>query len=142
MREKALGLLGLMRRANAVEIGEINTGTATRAGKTKLLLLASDASDNARDRAESFARGRNVTVITAPFTKEDISSSVGVGGCSMAAITDIGFANAFMKALAGTSEEFGPAAEEIERRFSRAEHRKKETASETNRRTGKRRTNI
>ena len=40
MREKTLNLLGLMRKANAIAVGETNTGGAVRAGKAKLLLLA------------------------------------------------------------------------------------------------------
>ena len=47
--DKILNMLGLMRRANAIQIGETNTGSAVRAGKAKLLLLASDASDNAKE---------------------------------------------------------------------------------------------
>lgn len=144
MREKALNLLGLMRRANALDIGETNAGAAVRAGKAKLLLLASDASDNARHRAEGFVLGRKLTLISAPFTKEEISDKLGVNGCSMAAITDLGFANAFMKALSGLSaEDYGAAAEEIGQRFSKAERRKTEAAAhERNKRTGKRRTII
>ena len=57
MSDKILNMLGLMRRANAIQIGETNTGAAVRGGKAKLLLLAADASDNARSRAEGFARG-------------------------------------------------------------------------------------
>ena len=53
MREKTLNLLGLMRKANAIAVGETNTGGAVRAGKAKLLLLAADASDNARSATSS-----------------------------------------------------------------------------------------
>ncbi len=35
MREKTLNLLGLMRKANAIAVGETNTGGAVRAGKAK-----------------------------------------------------------------------------------------------------------
>ena len=100
MREKTLNLLGLMRKANAIAVGETNTGGAVRAGKAKLLLLASDASDNARSRARGFTHGRDVVTVTLPFTKDEIAAHVGVSSCAMAAITDIGFANAFMKSLA------------------------------------------
>ena len=144
MREKTLNLLGMMRRANALQVGETNTGAAVRGGKAKLLILASDASDNARGRAEGFLYGRNTVGLTLPFTKEEISSHVGVSGCSMAAVTDIGFANALMKLLAELSPgEYEEAAARVEQRFSKAERRKKEAkAHERNKRTGKRRTNI
>lgn len=125
MSDKILGLLGLMRRANAVEIGETNSGAAVRTGKAKLLLLASDASDNARRRAETFVFGRRTILLPLPYTKADISGSVGVSGCSMAAVTDMGFANALMKALAADNEKYRSIANEVEGRFMKTEGRKK-----------------
>ncbi len=144
MREKTLNLLGLMRKANAIAVGETNTGGAVRAGKAKLLLLASDASDNARSRARGFTHGRDVVTVTLPFTKDEIAAHVGVSGCAMAAITDIGFANAFMKSLAAAVPDgYDESAAEIQRRFEKADRRKKEAAAhEKNKRIGKRRNNV
>ncbi len=144
MREKTLNLLGLMRKANAIAVGETNTGGAVRAGKAKLLLLAADASDNARSRARGFTHGRDVVTVTLPFTKDEIAAHVGVSGCAMAAITDIGFANAFMKSLAAAVPEgYDESAAEIQRRFEKADRRKKEAAAhEKNKRIGKRRNNV
>lgn len=144
MREKTLNLLGLMRKANAIAVGETNTGGAVRAGKAKLLLLASDASDNARSRARGFTHGRDVVTVTLPFTKDEIAAHVGVSGCAMAAITDIGFANAFMKSLAAAVPDgYDESTAEIQRRFEKADRRKKEAAAhEKNKRIGKRRNNV
>lgn len=144
MSDKALNLLGLMRRANAIQIGETNTGAATRSGKAKLLLLAADATDNARSRAEGFARGRSVLTVPLPYTKDEISTSVGLNGCSMAAVTDMGFANALMKLLSEQQpDNYSALTEETGRRFQKAERRKKEAAAhERNKRNGKRRTNV
>ena len=144
MREKTLNLLGLMRKANAIAVGETNTGGAVRAGKAKLLLLASDASDNAQSRARGFTHGRDVVTVTLPFTKDEIAAHVGVSSCAMAAITDIGFANAFMKSLAAAVPEgYDESAAEIQRRFEKADRRKKEAAAhEKNKRIGKRRNNV
>ena len=139
MREKLLHLLGLMRRANAIAVGEMNTGAAARGGKAKLLLLASDASENARDRAEGFSAGRNLPLTELPFTKEEFSSAVGVNGGSMAAITDLGFANALLKALAAEEpERYAPLAAETEARYER-ERKEQQTR---NKRIGIRRTNV
>ena len=144
MREKTLNLLGLMRKANAIAVGETNTGGAVRAGKAKLLLLAADASDNARSRARGFTHGRDIVTVTLPFTKDEIAAHVGVSGCAMAAITDIGFANAFMKSLAAAVPDgYDESAAEIQRRFERADRRKKEAAAhEKNKRIGNRRNNV
>lgn len=144
MREKTLNLLGLMRKANAIAVGETNTGGAVRAGKAKLLLLAADASDNARSRARGFTHGRDIVTVTLPFTKDEIAAHVGVSGCAMAAITDIGFANAFMKSLAAAVPDgYDESAAEIQRRFEKADRRKEEAAAhEKNKRIGKRRNNV
>ena len=144
MREKTLNLLGLMRKANAIAVGETNTGGAVRAGKAKLLLLAADASNNARSRARGFTHGRDIVTVTLPFTKDEIAAHVGVSGCAMAAITDIGFANAFMKSLAAAVPDgYDESAAEIQRRFEKADRRKKEAAAhEKNKRIGKRRNNV
>ena len=139
MRDKLLHLLGLMRRANAIAVGEVNTGAAARGGKAKLLLLASDASENARHRAEGFSAGRNLPLAELPFTKEEFSSAVGVNGGSMAAITDLGFANALLKALAAEEpERYAALALETQARYER-ERKQQQTR---NKRIGKRRTNV
>lgn len=137
--DRVLGLLGLMRRARALEAGENNSGAAVKAGKAKILLLASDASDNARRRAETFVYGHSTVLVRLPHTKEELSSSLGVGECAMAAVTDMGFANALMKALEAESPGCCSAeAAETERRFQKAERRKRETAAqENNKRNGK-----
>ena len=144
MREKTLNLLGLMRKANAIAVGETNTGGAVRAGKAKLLLLAADASDNARSRVRGFTHGRDIVTVTLPFTKDEIAAHVGVSGCAMAAITDIGFANAFMKSLAAAVPDgYDKSVAEIQRRFEKADRRKEEAAAhEKNKRIGKRRNNV
>ena len=138
MKERALQLLGLMRRANAIAVGEVNTGSSVRGGKAKLLLLAADASPNARDRAEGFAAGRDLALVEMPFTKEEFSAAVGANGGSMAAVTDLGFANALLQLFAGGEpERYGTAAENIARRWNNA----RETLPTRNKRIGKRRTN-
>ena len=132
MREKLLGLLGLMRRANALSFGETNTGACARAGKARLLILAEDASANARQRAEGFAAGRDLPVVGTPFTKEELAGAVGLSGGSMAAVTDPGFALALLRGLEEWEpERFGGLAAAFEERQVRR----------GNTRNGKRRTN-
>ena len=138
MTDKALKLIGLMRRANAIQIGETNTGITVRNGKAKLLLIAKDASENARHRAENFAAGRNVEIVCLPYLKEEISESVGLPGCSMAAVTDIGFANALMKILAAAdADAYAGLSLSVEQRFNKAERRRnKAQTSDSNKRIG------
>lgn len=143
MKEKALNLLGLMRKANAAMIGETDTGAAARSQTAKLVVLASDASDNAQSRAKGFVYGRNIPLITLPFTKQEISEHVGKSGCSMAAICDLGFADAFMKLLKELDEEsYADTAQAISEKLKSQKQRQREAkAHEKNKRTGKRRNN-
>jgi len=87
MEDKALGLLGLMRRASAIELGEDNSAAAVKAGKAKLLLLSSDVSDSARRKAESFSFGRSVLLVPLHYTREELGAALGVKSCAMAALT-------------------------------------------------------
>ena len=142
MDDRAIGLIGLMRRAGAIEIGEDNSGSAVSAGKAKLLLTAADASENALRHAERFTQGRRVITVPLHYTREELGKALGIGGCSMAAVTDIGFANALMKALREQEPDmYAQAADTIEQRQAKAARRKKETAAlKGGRRNDKRRT--
>ena len=52
-----------MRRAGKIDLGETATGAAVRAGRARLLLLAADASENARKRAEGYLYGRRALLV-------------------------------------------------------------------------------
>lgn len=97
--DDALKLLGLMLKANALIVGELDTGVAVKNQSAKLVIVASDASDNAQKRARGYVFGRAIQLITVPFTKFELSGHLGKSGCSMAAICDLGFAEAFLKKL-------------------------------------------
>ena len=99
--DRALELLGLMRKAGKLELGEMNVGAAVRERRAKLLLLAPDAGANARDRAESFSAGHRVPLVELPFTKDTLSAALGKANTVMAAVTDAGFAKALKKCLDG-----------------------------------------
>ena len=130
MREKMLGLLGLMRRASAISPGEDQAAEAVRAGKGKLLLLASDVSDNARRKAENLAAGRSVEPVPLPFDRETLGAALGLGSCSVAAVTDLGFAEAFARLLAAQwPEDYGPLAQRVRERREKAARRKLQKGS-------------
>ena len=82
-------------------------------------------------------------MVTLPYDKTELSSALGLPGCSMAAVTDIGFANAFMELMKqADAERYAEAAEEIKKRFDKAKKRKAEASThDMKKRLGKRRTN-
>ena len=85
MNEKILGLLGLMRRAGAIALGEDNSLEAIRDGKGKILILTHDVSDNARRRAENAASGRNVETAELPASREELGSRAVWRACGKSA---------------------------------------------------------
>ena len=114
-----------MRRAGKIEIGETGTGAAVRAGRARLLLLAADASENARKRAEGYLYGRRALLVPLPYAKAELVAQRGKSGCSMAACTDFGLSAAFLEALAEKApEEYGPLSLEMERRADKAARRR------------------
>ncbi len=144
MEDKALGLLGLMRRARAVELGTDSACDAVRDGKAKLLILSADINDNARRKAENVSNGRRVLVQPVHYTRAELASAFGLADCSMAAVTDIGFANALAKLLAADdAQRYGALSAELEKRSDKAARRKKEkTERADSKRNGKRRTEV
>ena len=101
---KALNYLGIARMSGNVEIGEDNAAALVKAGKARLLLVAKDTSDAAKQRAAGYVFGLHTPLAELPFTKAEISQTVGKPGCSMAAIRDLGLAVSFADAL---SAEYG-----------------------------------
>lgn len=139
---RAIRYLSIARKAGSLQLGEEDTGIAVRGGKAKLVLLAFDASDNARRRAEGFVYGRKMPLVRLPYTKEEISFATGKGGCSMLAVTDIGLASSFLSALAQQDpERYAETAQALELKREKADKRKAEAAAHRrNVKTGKRRT--
>lgn len=142
MGSKALNYLGIMRKAGACAVGETDCGATCRAGKAKVLLVASDASENARSRARGFVYGRGIPLVELPFAKFELAGLLGRGMTAMIAVTDLGLAEAFMRTLAAEDprEEYVQTAARLAERLEAEKQRKKERqAHQQNRRFGKRR---
>ena len=127
MMEKVLSLLGLMKKAGAIACGEDNSIDAVRDGKAKLLILAGDASDNARKRAENLCAGRKLIKLELECTKAELARALGMSGCSMAAICDLGFAVALVKELCRIKPgEYDEIFERLTQRYDKARRHKAE----------------
>lgn len=121
----SLKMLGLMKKANALASGTDRVQEAFEKGRVKLLILPSDAPERAVRNAEYFIQGHRAEKITVPFTQIELAGAIGIGGCTMLAVTDIGFAEAFVKTL-GT--EYESVAEELAKRkekYARRRNKKK-----------------
>ena len=138
----SMSFLGLAMKAGRLEVGEENVGACARAKKAKVILLAQDASENAQHRARNFASAGNVSLLHLPCTKQELGASVGKATPSMAAVTDIEMASAFVDKLAGDNPgKYDDISRELKEKADRAKQRRKEAKShKKNVKPGKRRT--
>lgn len=139
--EHILSMIGLAKKAGRVEIGEEPVGSAVRAKKARVILIAQDAAASSVRRARAFANVGNCLYLIIPADKDDLGRCLGRTSCAMAAVTDIGFADAIVKKLAAIDpEKYGEAAEKMDVKARRAAERKREQAQhEKNVRQGKKR---
>ena len=140
MTEHILSMIGLAKKAGQVEIGEEPVGSAARAKDARVILVAQDAAAGSVRRAMSFGQTGACLCLTVPFDKDQLGRALGRTSCAMAAITDIGFAEAIVKKLAALDpERYAPAAQRLEVKALRAAQRRAEQAQhEKNLRRGKR----
>ena len=97
---KALEYLGIARMSGNIELGEENAKALIKAGKARLVLLASDASEGVTHRVEGYVHGFHAPVVRLPFDGEELGGLFGRARCSTAAIPDLGLAVALAAALA------------------------------------------
>ena len=106
-----------------------------------MLLLASDAAEGTRRRCEHFARAGDCLWLRLPFTKEELGRALGRTSVAIAAVTDVGLADALLRRLAELDPAaYAEASERMALKARRAAERKAEQAAhEKNVRRGKRR---
>ena len=97
--EKKLQLLGLALRAGRLISGEELTIRSIQKNEAKLVIVASDASENTREKMKNKCQFYNVPIST-EFTSDEISQSIGKNR-SICAFTDKGIATSYQK-LKGT----------------------------------------
>lgn len=138
--KRVLSLLGLALRGGNLAVGEEPVEAAARGRRARVLLLARDAADNTRRRAEHFALAGKCLWLQAPFTKEELGRAVGRTSVALVAVTDAGLAGAAVRRMAEADPaRYGEAAERLEVKARRAaERRAEQAAHEKNLRRGKR----
>jgi ribosomal protein L7Ae-like RNA K-turn-binding protein len=124
--ERVLSMIGLAKKAGRVEIGEEPVGAAARAKKARLILLAADAGPSSARRAASFAESGACLLLTIPADKDRLGRALGRTSVAMAAVTDIGFAEAVVQKLAVVDERYRSAAEHLAVKAKRAQERRQE----------------
>ena len=124
-QNRTLGLLSISRKGGNLTVGEEQVGAVTRAGRARLLLVASDASDHTVRRARSFVAGTAQPMLIVSFTKDELGQALRVSSCAIAAITDVRLAQAFVKTL-GEPEKYTQLLKDLDVRVQRVEKRREE----------------
>lgn len=102
--DKALGLLGLAKRAGRISGGSELCEAAVRAGTAKLVIIASDISDNGRKAITDCCTYYNVKHVTYA-DKESLGRAVGAKIRAVVSVNDTGMADAIEKRIAEVSKE-------------------------------------
>lgn len=134
----AFNYIGIAKKAGSLAVGETEAGAACRAGKAKILLLASDASDNTVRRAENLISGHKTLIVRLNCTKAELGELSGSRACALAAVTDVGIAASLLGELSKDDGDYAQAAADMAAKNEKAKKRKAEAlAHERNKRVGK-----
>ncbi|MEE0094856.1 MAG: 50S ribosomal protein L7 [Oscillospiraceae bacterium] len=125
MNEKALGLLGISQKGGNIEIGEEPVGAVARAGKARLIILASDAAGHTIRRAQSFAALHTSPLIQIDADKDTLGAVFGRNSVAMAALTDVFLAQHFLETLA-EPERYGAQLEAVREKAASMKQRQAE----------------
>lgn len=125
MESDYLSLLGLAKRAGMIEAGDEAVRAAVTAGKVRLVLCASDASDRTRETFSFITESAAVAFLSVPETKEELGNALGRRPAATVAVCDIGFAASLAKKLAERLPEATECAERLSARVQKIANRKK-----------------
>lgn len=133
----ALGMIGMALRAGRLEVGDESAGDACREKRCRLLLVARDAAEGSRRRAGHFAEEGQCLLAEVSCSREELGAALGRGSCAVAAVTDLGLAQAIVQRLAREEpERYGDIAERLRLKAERAAQRREKTARERQLRGG------
>ena len=123
-QDKALGLLGLARKAGKLQTGEETVCAMLAEKHARLTLLADDAGEAVVRKVRALAQGSRQRVLAIPYDKLRLGAALGRPAVSVAAFADVSMALAFAKALpAGTAP--ADLLEDLERRVARVKAKRK-----------------
>lgn len=101
MKKNTLGVIGLAARARGIVIGTNQVLEAIRGKKAKLVLIASDVSDNTRKNLTDKSNYYSAKTAEIDITAEELGRAVGHSNTAAIAFTDLNFVKAYEKSLSG-----------------------------------------
>ena len=122
--DKALGFLGLARKAGKLQTGEETVSALLAEKRARLTVLADDAGEAVARKVRGLAEGSRQRIIRIPYDKLCLGAALGRPSVSVAAFSDVSMALAFVKVLpAGTADP--ELLEDLERRVARVKAKRK-----------------
>ena len=122
--DKAIGLLGLARKAGKLQTGEETVGSLLLQKRAHLTVLASDAGSAVARKMRGMAEGTRQRVMEIPYDKQTLGAALGKQSVSVAAFADVSMALAFVKALPpGLADR--ELLDDLERRVARVKAKRK-----------------
>ena len=135
--DNTLSMIGLALRAGRLEVGDEAAGDACRLKHCRLLLAASDAGEGAQRRAAHFAQEGQCLLAELPCSREELGAALGRKTCAMAAVTDLGLAQAIAGKLAAQDPaRYTETADRLRLKADRAAQRRARTAARNNQQGG------
>ncbi len=104
MEKNTLGIIGLAARARGIAIGTNQVLEAIRGKKAKLVLIASNVSDNTRKSLLDKSSFYSAKAEEIDITSEELGRAVGHSNTAAIAFTDINFVNAYKKSLSRNNQ--------------------------------------
>lgn len=96
--DKLLSMLGIGRKAGLIVSGEMGCTKSLNEGKSKLLILASDASYNTKNKLEGLCGKKNVNYFEIGL-KAELGAAIGKGLTSAISTNDEAFSKALVKII-------------------------------------------
>ncbi|SCG83404.1 putative ribosomal protein ylxQ [Proteiniborus sp. DW1] len=96
--KKLLSMLGIGRKAGLIISGEMGCIQSLKERKSKLLIIASDASDNTKSKFQSICNQKNIRYLEIG-QKVELGESIGKGLTSVISVNDEAFSKALLKII-------------------------------------------
>ncbi|MEB3101120.1 ribosomal L7Ae/L30e/S12e/Gadd45 family protein [Paenibacillaceae bacterium T2] len=103
MKDKLLSYLGLCLKAGKLATGDEGALKAVRSGQARLVLLAEDASENAKKKYRDKCGFYRIPLVEV-LSRAELGSSLGKKDRVVVAVLDTGFADLILKSLNRSSE--------------------------------------
>ena len=97
-KDKVLSLIGLAMKAGRCTSGEMMTESETKSGRARLVIIASDASENTKKKFRDMCKFYEVPIYIYG-DKDTLGHAMGKEFRASLAILDEGFADGILKAL-------------------------------------------